>query len=157
MDWSIFRDTSFILLLLAGFFGTFSNLIPIYYLAKYAQDMASLPLSKGAVLLAIYNGSSAVGRIGIGVAADLFLGKLNALVICMTVCSLTQFIIWPFATNMGFLVLFAILNGVILIFPSLVTFKIYFVRRVILLVCKWRLHFTHAIGMRSIMGRRETA
>ncbi|KAJ3323091.1 hypothetical protein HDU76_013729 [Blyttiomyces sp. JEL0837] len=110
-DWSILKDTRFLLLILTGFFATFANLVPLYFLPLFAQERLGLTKTAGAVFLSIYNGSSALGRIGMGVGADSILGRINSLVFCMVISALSMLLIWTFANTYGVLVLFAVING----------------------------------------------
>ncbi|KAJ3096199.1 hypothetical protein HDU97_006159 [Phlyctochytrium planicorne] len=110
-DWSVVKDTRFLLLLMMGFFATFALLVPLYFLPTYATEVLNLPITTGATLLSVYNGSSAVGRVFMGVGADSFMGRLNSLCFCMVVSGLSMIFLWTFADTLVMLAIFAVVNG----------------------------------------------
>ncbi|KAI8610878.1 major facilitator superfamily domain-containing protein [Chytriomyces sp. MP71] len=110
-DWTVFKDSRFLLLLATGFFATFSNLVPVYYLPAYAIDIVGVSSTDAAVLLSIYNGASAVGRIIIGIGADTIVGRLNSLLLCTLVSAFSMLFIWTFSYSYAMLVVFCVVNG----------------------------------------------
>ncbi|KAI8853695.1 major facilitator superfamily domain-containing protein [Chytridium lagenaria] len=110
-DWSIVKDSRFLMLLLMGFFATFAYLVPVYFMSIYATDVLGQPVATGAALLAAYNGSSAAGRIILGYGADGFMGRLNSLCFCMVMSGLSMIFLWTFATSVYTLAAFAVVNG----------------------------------------------
>ncbi|KAJ3266161.1 hypothetical protein HDU77_002292 [Chytriomyces hyalinus] len=110
-DWAVFKDHRFLLLLGTGFFATFANLVPVYFLPAYSIDVVGVSKTDAAVLVSIYNGSSAVGRILIGIGADTVVGRLNSLILCTFLSSASMLFIWTFARSYALLVLFACVNG----------------------------------------------
>ncbi|KAJ3215111.1 hypothetical protein HDU67_000815 [Dinochytrium kinnereticum] len=110
-DWSVVRDTRFIMLLLMGFFATFALLVPLYFIPTFSTEVLGLPISTGATLLSVYNGSSAAGRVILGIGADGFMGRLNSLAFCMIVSGLSMIFLWTFASSVGILALFVVING----------------------------------------------
>ncbi|KAI9342314.1 major facilitator superfamily domain-containing protein [Obelidium mucronatum] len=81
MEWGILREKRFILLLGCIFFSMFPNFIPAYFIPQFAKDVAGLTADDGAVLVSLYNGASAFGRIMVGVLADKVLGRINAFIV----------------------------------------------------------------------------
>lgn len=94
IDWQLFKDSRFAVLFLAGAIATFpllvshlsisdmrdnsltiSSQVPPFFLPLYAVSMG-LSSKTAAALVAAFNFSSAIGRIGAGFAADR-LGSLN--------------------------------------------------------------------------------
>ncbi|KAJ3027069.1 UNVERIFIED_CONTAM: hypothetical protein HDU68_004552 [Siphonaria sp. JEL0065] len=112
-DWTVFKDTRFLLILCLVFFATFPSFIPIIYLPAYARTVIGSSASDAAVLISIYNGSSAAGRIFVGVLADTVLGRVNSLVLCGFLSATSILFIWTFATTYPILVLFAVVNGIV--------------------------------------------
>lgn len=66
--------------------------------------------SVGAGLLAGFNFSSAVGRIGTGFLCDK-LGALNALIISFAVSAASMLALWPASTSLPPLAVFVVVNG----------------------------------------------
>ncbi|ORY51963.1 MFS general substrate transporter, partial [Rhizoclosmatium globosum] len=110
-DWIVFKEPCFLLLLGTCFFATFSNLIPVYYLPAFGKEVAGLSASDGALLVSIYNGSSAVGRVLIGIGADTYIGRLNSLILCTGLSSASMLLLWPFSNSFSLLVVFSFVNG----------------------------------------------
>jgi MFS family permease len=110
VDWGLFKDPVFVILLLAGGIVTFPLLVPPFFLPLYAQSIG-LTSSTGAGLVAGFNFASAIGRIGFGVLADL-IGPVNALFLGLLVNALSVLILWPVSTTIGPLLAFVIINGI---------------------------------------------
>lgn len=93
-----------------GAVATFPLFVPPFLLPLY---VSSVGLSKqtGAAILACWNLASAVGRIGMGFGADAFFGPVNSMLFSLTVIGVTAMALWPFASSLGLLVFFAIMNG----------------------------------------------
>lgn len=53
-----------------------------------------------------------MARVFAGYTADTFLGPLNSLIISLLLCAVSALAIWPFASSLGVLVFFAIINGI---------------------------------------------
>lgn len=105
----LFRDFKFATIFLVGVIATFPLLVPPFFIPLYS---ASLGLSSnvGAGLIAGFNISSAVGRLGAGIAADA-LGPLNTLFIALLLTTLSMVVVWPVSDSLGPLVLFVATNG----------------------------------------------
>lgn len=85
--------------------------VPPFLLPLY---VSSVGLSKqaGAAILASWNLASAVGRIGMGFGADAVFGPVNSMFLSLAVLGLTAIALWPFASSLGLLIFFSILNGI---------------------------------------------
>lgn len=103
------RDFRFVILFLAGAVATFPLLVPPFFLPLYATSIG-LSSSTAAALVAAFNFSSAVGRVGAGFLADR-LGPLNTLASALVLNGLSMMAIWPISTTLGPLVAFVIING----------------------------------------------
>ncbi|KAJ4993374.1 monocarboxylate permease [Stagonosporopsis vannaccii] len=111
MQWRLIQSPKFILMLLMGAVATFPLFVPPFLLPLYA---ASLGLSgqTGAAILAAWNFASAVGRIGMGFGADKILGPVNSMILSLLLVGLSALALWPFASSLGLIIFFAIVNGV---------------------------------------------
>jgi MFS family permease len=63
------------------------------------------------LFIAGFNLASAAGRIICGLGADRLLGSTNAQILCLFASAITTFIIWPLATSLPPLAIFAVVNG----------------------------------------------
>lgn len=99
-DSSLFKDTRFNLLLVGTATALFPLFVPPFFLPQYGTSVG-LSTTTSSLLLAMYNLSSAAGRIGFGFGADTILGSLNSLSICLLLVGLSTLLIWPFATSIG--------------------------------------------------------
>ncbi|KAJ7182380.1 major facilitator superfamily domain-containing protein [Mycena crocata] len=109
IEWSLFRDFRFVVLFFAGALGTFPLFVPPFFIPLYS---ASLGLSPGiaAGLVAGFNFSSAVGRLGCGFASDR-IGPVNVLFLALLLCGVSMLAIWPVSTSLTPLVIFVVVNG----------------------------------------------
>ncbi|GAA5973948.1 hypothetical protein JCM11641_001236 [Rhodosporidiobolus odoratus] len=110
LDWSLFKDMRFTLLLIGTSIGLFPLFVPPFFLPLYGSSIG-LSASTSSLILAGFNFSSATGRIGFGLGADSLLGSLNALVLCLSLVGVSTLVIWPLATTLPPLVAFAVING----------------------------------------------
>ncbi|EPS45972.1 hypothetical protein H072_11 [Dactylellina haptotyla CBS 200.50] len=110
IDWTLFKDPTFVMLFLAGGIITFPLLVPPFFLPLYSRSIG-LNSSAGAGLVAGFNFASALGRIGFGALADK-LGSLNALFLGLLASALSMLVLWPVSTNIGALIVFVLINGV---------------------------------------------
>ncbi|GAA5936532.1 hypothetical protein JCM3775_000846 [Rhodotorula graminis] len=110
-DWAIFRDANFVLLLVGTSIALFPLFVAPFFLPLYATS-AGFSKTAASWVLAGFNLSSAAGRIAFGLGADRFLGSLNSLVICLFFNGLSSFVLWPFASALGPLIAFIVVNGV---------------------------------------------
>ncbi|TPX37459.1 hypothetical protein SmJEL517_g00766 [Synchytrium microbalum] len=111
LDWTIWRDYKFQLLFWVGLVNNIGYLIPSTFISVYATQYVGLSADSGALLLSIWNGSSAAGRIFMGFFSDKYLGRVNTLLVCMTLSGASMFLIWMFANNYAILILFVVFNG----------------------------------------------
>lgn len=105
----LFKDGRFILLAISGAMGTFPLLVPPFFIPLYA-DTLGLSRFTGALLLAGWNLSSAVGRLGFGLFGDRF-GPVNSLLLSFIFNALSLLAIWPVSTSLAPLTVFAVVNG----------------------------------------------
>ncbi|CAI4213256.1 unnamed protein product [Parascedosporium putredinis] len=111
VQWRLFRSLKFLIMLLMGALATFPLFVPPFLLPLYVSSVG-LSSQAGAAILASWNLASAVGRIGMGFGADSLLGPLNSLIASLTIIGITSIALWPFASSLGLLIFFAILNGI---------------------------------------------
>ncbi|KAF8841176.1 MFS general substrate transporter [Paxillus ammoniavirescens] len=109
IDWSLFKDPKFVLLFVGSGIATFPLLVPPFFIPLYAS---SLHLSKnlGSVLLALFNISSAIGRVGFGSFCDV-VGPLSSLSLALIVSAVSMLAIWPESNSLAPFVVFVIING----------------------------------------------
>ncbi|GAA5982515.1 hypothetical protein JCM10908_006679 [Rhodotorula pacifica] len=110
IDRGLFKDVGFWLLLGGTAIAIFPLFVPPFFLPLYGTSIG-LSATTSSFLLAGYNLASAAGRIGFGLGADALLGSLNSLCLCLLVVALSTLLIWPFATSIAPLIIFAIING----------------------------------------------
>ncbi|KAH6880834.1 putative monocarboxylate transporter [Thelonectria olida] len=110
VQWRLFGSSKFIIMLFMGAIATFPLFVPPFLLPLYVSSIG-LSGQTGAAILASWNIASAVGRIGMGFGADAFLGPVNSMFLSLTVIGLSALALWPFASSLGLLVFFSILNG----------------------------------------------
>ncbi|PKS11717.1 hypothetical protein jhhlp_001705 [Lomentospora prolificans] len=111
VQWRLFCSVKFIIMLLMGAIATFPLFVPPFILPLYISSIG-LSSQTGAAILAAWNLASAVGRIGMGFGADSWLGPVNSLLASLVIMGVTALALWPFASSLGLLIFFAILNGV---------------------------------------------
>jgi MFS family permease len=107
---TLFRNKTFVLLFFAGALGIFPIFVPPYCMPTFAESIG-ISSSTGAGLVAAFNAASAVGRISSGFLSDK-IGSLNVALISMSLLGTTMFLIWPFASTLGVLILFVLVAGV---------------------------------------------
>ncbi|KAI7860240.1 major facilitator superfamily domain-containing protein [Circinella umbellata] len=106
---SMFKMVNFDIWLVGSVIGVMGYLGPMFYLPKYAADIGLSP-QDGSNMLAIMCAVNAVARIALGFVADK-IGRLNMFIITSILSGIFSFVIWPFATSYGILVLFCVLWG----------------------------------------------
>ncbi|TFK72538.1 MFS general substrate transporter [Pluteus cervinus] len=109
VEWSLFRDPKFILLFIGSGIATFPLLVPPFFLPLYAQSLG-ISSTIAAILLAVFNISSALGRVGFGFLSDVT-GPITSLSLSLLLSGLSIFAIWPVSNTIAPLVVFIILNG----------------------------------------------
>ncbi|GAM85464.1 hypothetical protein ANO11243_034710 [Dothideomycetidae sp. 11243] len=109
-DWSLLKNTHFLLLAAAGAIGVFALFVPPFFLPLFASSFGLSP-AIGAGLVAGFGASTAIGRLLGGCFSDL-IGPLNATLITTIVNSLSMLVIWPVSASLPPLFIFAIINGI---------------------------------------------
>ncbi|KAK6831633.1 hypothetical protein RU639_002644 [Aspergillus parasiticus] len=110
IQWRLLRSLRFILMLLMGAIATFPLFVPPFLLPLYISSIG-FSSRVAASILAAWNFASALGRIGMGFGADIFLGPVNSMILSLTVIGISAMALWPFASSLGLLIFFAIING----------------------------------------------
>ena len=93
-----------------GAIAVFPLFVPPFLLPLFVSSIG-LSGQAGAAILASWNLASALGRISMGFGADALLGPVNSLLVSLTVIGVSALALWPFASSLGLLIFFAILNG----------------------------------------------
>jgi MFS family permease len=83
--------------------------VPPFFLPLYTSSL-HLSVSTGTALVAAFNFSSAVGRIGCGFLSD-GIGPVNTLFIALMASAVSMLVLWPVSKTLGPLVIFVIING----------------------------------------------
>ncbi|BEI91374.1 uncharacterized protein CcaverHIS019_0401940 [Cutaneotrichosporon cavernicola] len=110
VDWSLFKNLDFVALFAAGVLGTFPLFVPPFFLPLYAASM-NLSTTTGAILVCLFNFSSALGRLATGVLSDRLLGPINTLLLVLSITSLSLLVLWPTSVSLGPLIVFVLING----------------------------------------------
>ncbi|KAK1997021.1 MFS general substrate transporter [Colletotrichum falcatum] len=110
VEWRLFKSFSFLVVFLAGAVGTFPLFVPPFFLPLYSKSIG-LSSSTGAGLVAGFNFSSAIGRIGCGTLCDTF-GALNVLCVSLVLSAVSMLAIWPASTTLGPMIVFVVVNGI---------------------------------------------
>ncbi|KAF2148633.1 MFS general substrate transporter [Myriangium duriaei CBS 260.36] len=108
-EWSLLRNTPFLLLALSGAIGVFALFVPPFFLPLFASSIG-LSASTGAGLVAGFGAATAVGRLFGGWICDR-IGALNTLSITALINCLSMLAIWPVSSSLPPLFIFAIVNG----------------------------------------------
>ncbi|TPX31764.1 hypothetical protein SmJEL517_g04990 [Synchytrium microbalum] len=110
INWVYFKDFRLWLFILQATFGAFGFQAPIVFLSQYAGTIG-LSSGQGAITLLVFNLAGVVGRIGLGLGSD-YLGRLNAFVVTLLFCGLSNLLVWTFASTYPILLLYAFLQGI---------------------------------------------
>ncbi|KAL4959347.1 major facilitator superfamily domain-containing protein [Aspergillus stella-maris] len=110
IEWHLFRDIRFTLLFLVGAIATFPLFVPPFFLPLYTSSLG-MKSSVGAGVVAVFNFSSAVGRLMCGFFSDK-LGPLNTLFLGLLLSAVSMLVLWPVSDSLGPLITFTIINGV---------------------------------------------
>ena len=105
IEWQLFKDFRFVVLFLAGAVATFPLLVPPFFLPLYCTSIG-ISSSMAATLVAAFNFSSAIGRIGAGFLSDR-IGPLNTLTGSLMLNGLSILALWPISTTLAPLVTFS--------------------------------------------------
>jgi MFS family permease len=109
VEWKLFGSLKFDLLFAAGVTATFPLFVPPFFLPIYCQSIG-LGSSVGASMVAVFNFSSALGRIGLGLLSDR-VGPLNSLFVSLFLSGISMLVLWPFSSSLRPLVFFVVING----------------------------------------------
>ena len=109
IEWNLLREFHFAMVFLAGGIATFPLMVAPFFLPLYSTSIG-LNSATAAGLVAAFNVSSAVGRIGFGLLCDLG-GPVNMLFLSQLLGGISMLAIWPVADSLAVLIVFAILNG----------------------------------------------
>ncbi|KLT43663.1 MFS general substrate transporter [Cutaneotrichosporon oleaginosum] len=110
VDWSLFKNLDFVALFITGVLGTFPLFVPPFFLPLYATSMG-LSTTTGAVLVCIFNFSSALGRLATGVLSDRIMGPLNTLLLVLSITAVSLLVLWPTSLSLAPLIIFVLVNG----------------------------------------------
>lgn len=110
LNLSLFKNLPFCCLFVAGAVGTFALFVPTFFLPLFAHSIG-LSASTGAGIVAAFNACTSIGRLGAGFACDKF-GSTNMLLLTMALNAVTMLAIWPVASSIGPLIVFAGVNGI---------------------------------------------
>lgn len=100
----------FTLMFFAGAVSLFPLFVGPFFLPLYATAIG-LSASTGSILVAVFNLSSALGRVVFGFGADKVLGSINSMLLCLLVVGGGTLVIWPISHSVGPLAVFAIISG----------------------------------------------
>ncbi|KAM0752062.1 MFS general substrate transporter [Meredithblackwellia eburnea MCA 4105] len=100
VDWALFKNPQFLLILTSSALAVFPLFVPPYFLPLYAVTIGQ-SAGTAAWLLSAFNLASAFGRIGFGYVADRFVGPVNSLIICLISISITTMLIWPLSLTLA--------------------------------------------------------
>lgn len=109
IEWTLFQDSRFVILFLAGAVATFPLLVPPFFFPLYARSIG-IGSRESAAIVSAFNLSSAVGRISAGLLSDR-IGPLNSLAVSLFLNAASLLALWPVSTTLAPLVVFAIING----------------------------------------------
>ena len=107
--WKVVKDTRFIRLFLITAISSLGYFVPFFYVSQFAV-YHGMSATQGALVVGLINGASGLGRIILGLNADIF-GQLNTLWACLSLAAASVLFIWPFSTSFGILVSFGIFYG----------------------------------------------
>ncbi|ORY38433.1 MFS general substrate transporter [Rhizoclosmatium globosum] len=110
LDFSVVREPRFIALLFAACLSNFAMFVSLDYLPRYAKEALGFSISDGATLIAIYNICSTIGRIGMGLLSDAYLGPTNTLILSLWITAIANFV-WLTCKSFVSLAFFSAVNG----------------------------------------------
>ncbi|KAJ2982313.1 hypothetical protein NQ176_g1469 [Zarea fungicola] len=111
LQWSRFKDSDFLIVFIGSSFACFPLFIPPYFIPVFARSMSQSG-NAAIIALTIWNIASTAGRVFAGYTADSLLGPLNSFIVSLICCAVSSLAVWPFSSNMGVLVVFAVINGI---------------------------------------------
>lgn len=110
LEWSVLKDTHFLLYLLATAVPYFALFPPLFFLPNYAKGMGASPnITK--YILTIANAGSVIGRILPGYIGD-HIGRINALLPCLAFSGISMLVFWLPSRGDALLIVFAVAFGI---------------------------------------------
>ncbi|KAI0028219.1 MFS general substrate transporter [Vararia minispora EC-137] len=109
LELHLFFDWKFFLLFTGCALGTFPLLVPAFFIPLYATSLHTSTFL-ASLLLAVFNLSSAVGRVTFGLLCDA-IGPVSSLVLALALSAVSMLAIWPVSNSLAPFVVFIILNG----------------------------------------------
>lgn len=110
VDFSLFKDPTFLGLFMMAAIVCFGYFSPFFYLPSYAV-YNGLSSQQGSLIAGLLNLGSGIGRIFWGFTADRTFGLMNSLCICLSVASLSVLLMWPFVHDFAGIAIFGIIYG----------------------------------------------
>ncbi|KAG0036406.1 hypothetical protein BGZ82_004276 [Podila clonocystis] len=110
LDFTALKEKEFLILFFIGLTVAMGYFNPYYFFPTYAQNHGT-SASTASLLIGILNGSSAVGRVTMGLASD-YIGDINTLLISSGISALSILVVWMFAsTSVAVMAVFCVLYG----------------------------------------------
>ncbi|KAF4963497.1 hypothetical protein FSARC_8506 [Fusarium sarcochroum] len=111
LQWYRFKDSRFLLVVAGTAVSCFPLFIPPYFIPIFSRSMGYSD-QIAIVILAAWNLASTVGRVLGGYTADVLLGPLNSLIVCLLFIGLSSLVVWPLASSVGIFSVFLVFNGI---------------------------------------------
>ncbi|KAJ2955838.1 hypothetical protein NQZ79_g8213 [Umbelopsis isabellina] len=99
VNWNIARSRMFVVKATAATVQAAAYYTPIYFFSSYAGSLGFSAIA-GANFIALSNGLSAAGKVGLGYAADRY-GRLNVLLACTLISALSILTLWLPSSLLG--------------------------------------------------------
>jgi predicted MFS family arabinose efflux permease len=96
-NFRIFRHRAFAIVTVAAYFLEWGLFVPVTYLTSYCVDSGAFSATFAYQVIAVYNGSSTLGRWASGYLADRF-GAYNVMIVMVLFCMSTSLALWLPAT-----------------------------------------------------------
>ncbi|KAI9231395.1 MAG: major facilitator superfamily domain-containing protein, partial [Podila humilis] len=109
IDFTVLKEVRFCLLFVAGIFVISGYFVPFFYINSYAIQHG-VDASSAALMVGLMNGSSAIGRVIMGMVSDI-IGPINALFISTLAATLSLLLIWTFAKTAAMMFVFSVVYG----------------------------------------------
>ncbi|KAF9977420.1 hypothetical protein BGZ73_006047 [Actinomortierella ambigua] len=109
VDFSVMRESKFFLLFCSTFFMSLGYFVSFFYFPTYAR-LNGVSTSTSSVLVGILNGSSAIGRVLMGLASD-YIGDVNSLLLSMIFTFISVLVFWILSKSLSVMIVFCIFYG----------------------------------------------
>ncbi|KFH69055.1 hypothetical protein MVEG_05857 [Podila verticillata NRRL 6337] len=109
IDFTVLKEVRFCLLFVAGIFVISGYFVPFFYINSYAIQHG-VDASSAALMVGLMNGSSAIGRVIMGMVSDI-IGPINALFISTLAATFSLLLIWTFAKTAAMMFVFSVVYG----------------------------------------------